>query len=121
MMKGIALAAGIVAGAVLMMGAAAPADWAGLPDRDGDGFPDRAELASHADRAAFRQWTCALALRQAEGGLPSTGTFRAAGDCADFMNIVYREALKRHDQRWRDRAVRSDSKSCFPSRTWPCS
>ncbi|MBI3299915.1 MAG: DUF1175 family protein [Elusimicrobia bacterium] len=82
----------------------APEAWAGLPDRDGDGFPDPAELATHGDRAAFRHWTCALALRQAEGGMPSTGTFRAAVDCADLLNIVYREALKRHDQRWRDAA-----------------
>ena len=101
-MRGRAPAAVLCAAAVLA--AAAPPDWAGLPDRDADGFPDRAELATHADRAAFRQWTCALALRQAEGGLPSTGTYRAANDCADFMNIVYREALKRHDQRWRDRS-----------------
>ncbi|MBI5596260.1 MAG: DUF1175 family protein [Elusimicrobia bacterium] len=85
---------------VLPAAAAAP-DGA---DRDHDGIPDAAELADPVERDAFRKWLCALALRQAEGGLPAAGTFRAARDCADLLDIAFREALKRHDQAWRDKA-----------------
>jgi uncharacterized protein YfaT (DUF1175 family) len=56
-----------------------------------DGFPPQAKLSTDSDRAAFRRWICAVALRT-----------ERARDCADLMNIAYREALKRHDQRWRD-------------------
>lgn len=56
-----------------------------------DGFPPEAKLSTESDRDAFRRWTCAVAMRTA-----------GARDCADLMNIAYREALKRHDQAWRD-------------------
>lgn len=80
--------------------AAAP----GVPDRDRDGIPDPAELTDPVERDAFRKWLCALALRQAQGSLPAEGTFRAARDCADLLDIVFREALKGHGQAWRDKA-----------------
>lgn len=80
--------------------AAAP----GAADLDHDGIPDAAELSDPVERDAFRKWLCALALRQAQGGLPEQGPFRAARDCADLLDIVFREALKGHGQAWRDKA-----------------
>ena len=77
-------------------------DWAALPDRDRDGVPDAAELSTPNDRAAFRSWTCSLALAQARGEAVRE-PFPPARDCADLLNIVYREGLKRHDRRWRAR------------------
>jgi uncharacterized protein YfaT (DUF1175 family) len=67
-------------------------------DQDRDGFPDTSELRSGRDRYAFREWFCAVALSQY---LYPTGEVK---DCGDLVRFSYREALKRHDDRWFNRS-----------------
>src|SRR4051812_27803203 len=64
----------------------------GLPDSDGDGIPDSAELTSEGDRAAFRRWFVAVALAQADHASPRWNP--AERDCAGFVRFALREALR---------------------------
>ncbi len=70
-------------------------------DRDGDGYPDAAELTSEEDRRAFREWFSAIALAQAER--PCTCWPAEQRDCAGLVRFAFREALRRHDAAWRAR------------------
>lgn len=70
----------------------------GWTDSFGDGTPDFLRLADPADRAAFRQWFTAIADYQAirpKAELPAEIT-----DCASLLRFSYREALRRHDEKW---------------------
>jgi len=67
-------------------------------DRFGDGTPDFLRLTDPADQAAFRRWFTLIAEFQASrprGDVPAEIT-----DCASLLRYAYREALKRHDERW---------------------
>jgi uncharacterized protein len=70
-------------------------------DRDGDGYPDGAQLVSTEDRDAFRGWFVSIALRQATDPCPCWDA--AQRDCAGLVRFAFREALKRHDAAWRAR------------------
>lgn len=75
----------------------------GLPaDADEDGFPDAAELPDEADRAAFRAWF--VRISQSQYLKPSHAWQRDQRDCAGLIRFAYREALKRHDSAWQERA-----------------
>jgi uncharacterized protein len=64
----------------------------------GDGTPDFLRLHSPQDREAFRAWFTALADLQA--GLPPEKLSPEIDDCAALLRYSYREALRRHDDRW---------------------
>jgi uncharacterized protein len=67
-------------------------------DAAGDGLPDWMPLHSERDRLAFRGWFTELAERAAAAApakLPAEVT-----DCASLLRYAYREALKRHDDKW---------------------
>ncbi len=68
------------------------------PDIDGDGFPDAAELDTEADRQAFRQWFVRIA--DSQFLKKSGGWSGAQRDCSGLIRFAYREALKKHDERW---------------------
>lgn len=67
-------------------------------DSFGDGTPDFLRLHSPQDRQAFRTWFTALADWQA--GLPPEKLSPEIDDCAALLRFSYREALRRHDDRW---------------------
>jgi uncharacterized protein len=67
-------------------------------DSDGDGFPDSAELVTEGDRDAFRRWFVRIAESQFLKKNPSWN--RNERDCAGLIRYAYREALKKHDDRW---------------------
>jgi uncharacterized protein YfaT (DUF1175 family) len=71
-------------------------------DSDGDGFPDCAELVTEGDRAAFRAWFVRIAESQFLKKNPSWN--RNERDCAGLIRYAYREALKKHDDRWLSRS-----------------
>lgn len=67
-------------------------------DIDGDGFPDVIELSSEDDRAAFRRWFVRIAQSQF---LKRNASWNdRERDCAGLIRYSYREALKKHDERW---------------------
>lgn len=70
-------------------------DWG---DRFGDGTPNFLRLTDPADQAAFRRWFTLLADYQAIR--PSTEVPAEITDCASLLRYAYREALRRHDDRW---------------------
>ncbi|HEY1406744.1 MAG TPA: DUF1175 family protein, partial [Spirochaetota bacterium] len=71
-------------------------------DIDGDGFPESAELSSEEDRTAFRQWFVRIAQSQFIRSNHSwSGKER---DCSGLIRYAYREALKKHDERWLKRS-----------------
>lgn len=67
-------------------------------DRNGDGFPDAAELQSEQDKTRFREWFASIADAQyyqvSDLWLPDQQ------DCAGLIRFAYREALKRHNREW---------------------
>jgi len=67
-----------------------------LADRDRNGYPDVVDLSSDDDRAAFRRWFVAIAL----GQLTHLDDQWSDRDCAGLLRYCFREALKRHDNRW---------------------
>lgn len=67
-------------------------------DSDGDGFPDESELVTEGDRAAFRGWFVRIAESQFLKKNPSWNANER--DCAGLIRYAYREALKKHDDRW---------------------
>lgn len=67
-----------------------------LADRNDNGFPDAADLSSSGDRSAFRRWFVAIAL----GQLTHIDDGWQDRDCAGLLRYCFREALKRHDNRW---------------------
>jgi uncharacterized protein YfaT (DUF1175 family) len=68
------------------------------PDIDGDGFPDEAELDTEADRLAFREWFVRIA--DSQFLKKSGGWSGEQRDCSGLIRFAYREALKKHDERW---------------------
>lgn len=68
------------------------------PDIDGDGFPDEAELDTEADRQAFREWFVRIA--DSQFLKKSGGWSGAQRDCSGLIRFAYREALKKHHERW---------------------
>ncbi|MCP4131995.1 MAG: DUF1175 family protein [bacterium] len=69
-----------------------------IPDLDRDGFPDEAELSSHADREAFRNWFVRIAESQY---LKRNGTWnKKERDCSGLVRFAYKEALKKHNLQW---------------------
>jgi len=68
------------------------------PDIDGDGFPDEVELDTEADRHAFREWFVRIA--DSQFLKRSGGWSGKQRDCSGLIRFAYREALKRHDERW---------------------
>lgn len=64
-------------------------------DRDGDGFPDVAELFGDTDRLNFRRWFCAVAESQVFEENRRWDELNR--DCAGLVRFAYIEALKRHD------------------------
>lgn len=68
------------------------------PDIDGDGFPDAAELDTEADRNAFREWFVRIA--DSQFIKKSAGWSGEQRDCSGLIRFAYREALKKHDERW---------------------
>ncbi|TBR25470.1 DUF1175 family protein [bacterium] len=75
------------------------AEWPSLPDRDRDGFPDRAELTDPIERAGFRTRTCEQAGLQAQGG--------EAPDGASLATFLYKDSLARRGRLWRGDAFRT--------------
>lgn len=67
-----------------------------LADRNGNGYPDVSDLSSTDDRDAFRRWFVAIAL----GQLTHLDDQWHDRDCAGLLRYCFREALKRHDNRW---------------------
>ncbi|HNX57452.1 MAG TPA: DUF1175 family protein [Spirochaetota bacterium] len=67
-------------------------------DIDGDGFPDVIELSSEDDRAAFRRWFVRIA--QSQFLKRNASWNNRERDCAGLIRYSYREALKKHDERW---------------------
>lgn len=69
---------------------------ASLADRNNNGYPDAVDLTSESDRSAFRRWFVAIAL----GQLTHLDDGWQDRDCAGMLRYCFREALKRHDNRW---------------------
>jgi uncharacterized protein len=69
---------------------------ASLADRNENGYPDQLDLSSESDRSSFRRWFTAIALGQMTH-LDDRWNDR---DCAGLLRYCYREALKKHDNRW---------------------
>ena len=67
-----------------------------LADANGNGYPDAVDLTSTGDRSAFRRWFVAIAL----GQLAHLDDQWHDRDCAGLLRYCFREALKRHDNRW---------------------
>ena len=67
-------------------------------DKDHDGFPDKAELLNYYDRENFRLWFVYIALSQYYH--PSAFWNEKERDCAGLIRFSYKEALKRHDNKW---------------------
>jgi uncharacterized protein YfaT (DUF1175 family) len=67
-----------------------------LADRNRNGYPDAVDLGSDRDRTAFRRWFVAIAL----GQLTHRDDQWQDRDCAGLLRYCFREALKRHDNRW---------------------
>jgi len=67
-----------------------------LADRNANGYPDAVDLTSAGDRSAFRRWFVAIAL----GQLTHLDDGWQDRDCAGLLRYCFREALKRHDNRW---------------------
>ncbi len=67
-------------------------------DRDHDGFPDQAELISYHDKSNFRLWFAYIALSQYYH--PSPLWSKHERDCAGLIRFSYKEALKKHDDKW---------------------
>lgn len=89
------LVALLLALAPLTVGSERP-DRVALEDRDGDGYPDAAELASASDRAAFLEWFALIA--EAQATAPDPRWEPAQRDCAGLLRFAYRMALARHDR-----------------------
>jgi uncharacterized protein YfaT (DUF1175 family) len=70
-----------------------------LRDLDGDGFPDAAECMSHDDRRAFTSWFTAIAEMQAVA--IDDDWARVHQDCAGLVRFAAKEALRAHDDTWR--------------------
>ena len=70
-------------------------DWG---DRFGDGTPNFLRLTDPADEAAFRRWFTLVAEYQAVRS--SAEVPAEIVDCASLLRYAYREALRRHDDRW---------------------
>jgi uncharacterized protein YfaT (DUF1175 family) len=124
--RGVLIAFGALAAAVVVLGLASPGGRAGrrlldrmLPvpaqaaqantprmrpaalhwsDRYGDGTPDFVRLTDPADQAAFRRWFTLIAEYQA--ARPPAQAPAEITDCASLLRYSYREALKRHDGIW---------------------
>ena len=67
-------------------------------DRFGNGTPDFLRLPDPTDQAAFRRWFVVIAEYQAVR--PPADVPAEIADCASLLRYSYREALKRHDDRW---------------------
>ena len=67
-------------------------------DRFEDGTPDFLRLHDPADQAAFRRWFVVIAEYQAVR--PFAEVPAEIADCASLLRYSYREALKRHNDRW---------------------
>jgi uncharacterized protein YfaT (DUF1175 family) len=67
-----------------------------MTDTRGDGFPDAAHLDA-SDRQDFRNWFTYIAESAFQGPRPPEGVT----DCAGLVRFAFREALRRHDSRWR--------------------
>jgi hypothetical protein len=68
------------------------------PDSAADGTPDFLRLEAAPDRAAFRRWFTFLAEVQ-YFNQPARRPAEIV-DCASLLRYCYREALRRHDNRW---------------------
>ncbi len=68
-----------------------------LADRNGNDYPDAMDLTSTSDRNAFRHWFTAIA----RGQMVHIDDRWNDRDCAGLLRYCYREALKKHDNRWR--------------------
>jgi len=62
-------------------------------DRDGDGFPDMAELSAESERDAFREFFVKVARSQ----IVSPHSQFKERDCGGLVRFAYRESLKRGD------------------------
>ncbi len=67
-----------------------------LADRNRNGYPDALDLTSTNDRSAFRRWFTTIALAQ----ITHLDDRWHDRDCAGLLRYCYREALKKHDNRW---------------------
>ena len=67
-------------------------------DIDRDGFPDKAELLNSYDRLNFSTWFAYIALSQYY--FPSPMWNEKERDCAGLIRFSYKEALKKHDNKW---------------------
>ena len=67
-------------------------------DRNGDGFPDVAQLAGEQDKERFREWLASIA--EAQYYQTSDLWNKDQQDCAGLIRFAFREALKRHDREW---------------------
>ena len=67
-------------------------------DRDHDGFPDKAELSTYYDRSNFRLWFTYIALSQYYYTSPLWSKDERV--CAGLIRFAYKEALKKHDDKW---------------------
>jgi uncharacterized protein YfaT (DUF1175 family) len=67
-------------------------------NRDGDGFPDAAELQTEQDKTRFREWFASIADAQYYQVSDLWQTDQQ--DCAGLIRFAFREALKHHDREW---------------------
>jgi uncharacterized protein YfaT (DUF1175 family) len=67
-------------------------------DIDKDGFPDSSELLKVQDRKSFVDWFVRIAESQFLKRNYSWNINQR--DCAGFIRYCYREALKKHDEKW---------------------
>jgi uncharacterized protein YfaT (DUF1175 family) len=81
---------------LLLMLSLLPLAWGQLEDRDGDGYPDTAELSTPTERRSFLTWFAAIA--EAQYTAPATDWTER--DCSGLLRYAFVEALKRKDAAW---------------------
>jgi uncharacterized protein len=67
-------------------------------DGFGDGTPDFLRLTDPADQAAFRRWFTLIA--EDAAARPTQEIPTEITDCASLLRYAYREALRKHDEKW---------------------
>jgi uncharacterized protein len=65
-------------------------------DSDSDGYPDKVEITSSAERVAFMEWFAAIAEAQYTASAPDW----EYQDCSGLLRYAFVEALKPKDSAW---------------------
>ncbi|MES0492075.1 MAG: DUF1175 family protein, partial [Leptospirales bacterium] len=70
-------------------------------DIDEDNFPDSAELNNQEDRKKFTDWFVRIA--EAQYLKKNYAWNKNERDCSGLIRYAYREALKKHDEKWQQK------------------